>query len=60
MSILIKGIEMPQERMSVSLWAYEPITCDNEFCCGDCDSCNHIPSHETDFYDFNEEEVEDG
>lgn len=37
--------------MSVSLWAYEPIECDDEFCCGDCDSCNHIPSHETDMYD---------
>jgi len=41
--------------MSVSLWAYRPIECDDEFCCGDCDYCSHIPSHETDFYD----EVED-
>lgn len=32
---------------SVNLWAYEPIACDDEFCCGDCDSCNHIPAHET-------------
>ena len=37
--------------MSVSRWAYEPIMCDDEFCCGDCDLCNHIPSHETDMYD---------
>lgn len=38
--------------MRVSLWAYEPIECDDEFCCGDCDYCNHIPSHETDFYEY--------
>ena len=42
--------------MSVSLWAYEPVTCDNENCCGVCDFCNHIPDHETDFYEDEEEE----
>lgn len=25
--------------MSVSLWAYTPIICDDEFCVGDCDLC---------------------
>ena len=45
--------------MSVSLWAYEPITCDDEFCCGDCDYCNHIPSHETDMYEYDGEDDAD-
>lgn len=29
--------------MSVTLWAYKPIACDDEFCGGDCDICSHRP-----------------
>ena len=37
--------------MSVSLWAYDPVACDNQPCVGDCDFCDHLQDHETDFYD---------
>ena len=37
-----------------ALWAYQSGECDSEPCCGDCDFCDHIPSHETDFYDDEE------
>lgn len=30
--------------MSVSLWAYTPILCDNESCPGDCDRCSQPKS----------------
>ena len=32
--------------MSVSLWAYTPIKCDDEFCVGDCDLCDRSSDHE--------------
>lgn len=31
--------------MSVSLWAYTPIKCDDEFCVGDCDLCDRSLDH---------------
>lgn len=28
-----------ESKMSVSLWAYDPIRCKDAVCCGDCDEC---------------------